>query len=265
MYYIWKEWKENIRGKGLWLALGIVVAVSVAMLVKSSSLSFDQGYFVLLINVFDSFVYFLPVLCLFLGAFSIFQEKEQKTLVMLLTKQENYSSFLLKKSIGINMVLAGPISLWLFIYLLPVKFYFAAGLKEYFLFLAAIIGLIVIFTQIGTFIGSISRSRMQIVGYTIAIWFYFFFLHDFILLSFLPGVSYENVKLFSIVYFLNPIQAARMFLEAGLGIYSFGHMSRLLQSFMWTKPMVFFTGSLMFWLGVSFAGSILFHRKEGSE
>ena len=25
MHYIWKEWKENIRGKGLWLALSIIV------------------------------------------------------------------------------------------------------------------------------------------------------------------------------------------------------------------------------------------------
>ena len=37
MYYIWKEWKENIRGKGLWFALSVVVLVSIGMLFQSSA------------------------------------------------------------------------------------------------------------------------------------------------------------------------------------------------------------------------------------
>jgi ABC-2 type transport system permease protein len=122
-----------------------------------------------------------------------------------------------------------------------------------------------IFLQMGAAIGSFSRSRMQIIRYTIFVWFYFFFLHDFILLSFLPDVTYENVKLFSSVYFLNPLQSVRMFLETGMGVYSFGHMSRLLQAFMWTKPLFFLLGNLFFWLAASFITAIIFHRKEGFE
>ena len=91
MHYIWKEWKENIRGKGLWLSLSIIVLISmVSILFRSSALSFDKGFYVLLINLFDTIIYFIPILCLFIGAFSIFQEKEQKTLIMLLTKTDNY-------------------------------------------------------------------------------------------------------------------------------------------------------------------------------
>ncbi|MBP2243230.1 ABC-2 type transport system permease protein [Cytobacillus eiseniae] len=265
MHYIWKEWKENIKGKGLWLSFGIIILVSVGLLFKSFTLSFDQGFYVLLINLFDAFVYFLPLLCLFLGAFSIFQEKEQKTLIMLLTRRDSFTSFLFKKSLAVHSMLIVPIFLWFFVYLIPAKFFFQVDLKSYFAFLVSIICIIVVYTQIGLLIGSISRSRMQIVGFTIGIWFYFFFIHDFILMSFLPDISYENVKLFSAVYFLNPIQAARMFLESSLGVYSFDHMSKLLKSFMWLKPGVFLLANGSILLVVSFIIAIIFHRKEGSE
>ncbi|WML46309.1 ABC transporter permease subunit [Neobacillus sp. PS3-40] len=265
MHYIWKEWKENIRGKGLWLSLSIIVLISISILVRSSVLSFDKGFYVLLINLFDTVIYFIPILCLFIGAFSIFQEKEQKTLIMLLTKKESYASFLFKKSLGLYTVVLLPILIWFFIYLLPLKFYFQIDAKGYFIFVLAIICLALLFLQMGAAIGSFSRSRMQIIGYTIFVWFYFFFLHDFILLSYLPNVTYENVKGFSIGFFLNPLEAVRMYLETGMGVYSFGHMSRLLEAFMWTKPGIFLFGNLFFWLLASFLVAIVFHRKEGYE
>jgi ABC-type transport system involved in multi-copper enzyme maturation permease subunit len=265
MYYIWKEWKEKIRGKGLWLATGTIILVSVLLLVKSSGLTYDQGFYVLLVNLFDTLIYFIPILCLFIGAFSIFQEKEQKTLVMLLTRQESFMSFLFKKSLGIHAVMLGPVLVWFFLYLLPLKMYFKTDLGSYFVFMSAIAVLMLIFLQIGAFIGSFSRSRMQIAGVAVLVWFYFFFLHDFALLSILQDVTHENVKFFSVAYFLNPIQAVRMYLETGLGIYSFGHMSRLLKSFMWLQPGIFLGATILFWLAVSFICSILFHRKEGFE
>ncbi|MFP5107311.1 ABC transporter permease [Neobacillus sp. C211] len=265
MHYIWKEWKENIRGKGLWLSLSIIVLISIAILFRSSALSFDKGFYVLLINLFDTIIYFIPILCLFIGAFSIFQEKEQKTLIMLLTKTDSFGSFLIKKSLGLYAVVLVPLITWFFIYLFLLKFNFQLDIKGYFIFVAAIVCMSLVFLQIGAAIGSFSRSRMQILGFTIFVWFYFFFLHDFILLSFLPDVTHENVKLFSSVYFLNPLQAIRMFLETGTGVYSFGHMSRLLQAFMWTKPVFFLLGNLLFWLITSFLTAIVFNRKEGYE
>lgn len=265
MHYIWKEWKENIRGKGLWLALSIIVLISVSILFRSTALSFDKGFYVLLINLFDTIIYFIPILCLFIGAFSIFQEKEQKTLIMLLTKKDSYTSFLLRKSLGLYSVVLVPLLVWFFLYLLFLKFQFQLDSKSYFIFVSAIVVLALVFLQIGAAVGSFSRSRMQIIGYTIFIWFYFFFLHDFMLLSFLPDVTYENVKGFSALYFLNPLQAVRMFLETGMGVYSFGHMSRLLQAFMWTKPIFFLLGNLIFWLAASVVTAIGLHRKEGFE
>lgn len=265
MYYIWKEWKENIKGKGLWISFGIIVLVSISLLFKSSALSFEQGFNVLLINLFDAFVYFIPIICLFLGAFTLFQEKEQKTLIMLLTGRDSFNSFLFKKSAAVQVIFTVPIILWFFLYLLPIKFFFQIDGIGYIAFLLSLICLIMIFTQLGILIGSISRSKMQIVGFTVAVWFYFFFLHDFILLSFLPDVSYENVKLFSAFYFLNPLQAARMFLESSLGVYSFDHMSKLLQSFMWLKPSLFLAGNLAILLLISYFIAAVFHRKEGTE
>jgi ABC-type transport system involved in multi-copper enzyme maturation permease subunit len=265
MHYIWKEWKENIKGKGLWISFAIIVIVSVSLLFRSSALSNDQGFYILLINLFDALVYFIPILCLFLGAFSLFQEKEQKTLIMLLTRRDHFTSFLLKKSLAIQSVLLGPIVLWLFLYLIPLKFKFTVDGMAYLSFLLAIASLMLVFTQLGIFVGSVSRSRMQIVGFAIGIWFYFFFLHDFLLLSFLEGVTYDNVKLFSSFYFLNPLQADRIFLESSLGVYSFEHMSKLLQSFMWVKPYLFMIGNVLFLLLISFAAGAVFHRKEGSQ
>ncbi|HJV17161.1 MAG TPA: ABC transporter permease subunit [Bacillales bacterium] len=265
MHYIWKEWKENIRGKGLWLSLSIIVLISLAILFRSSSLSFEKGFYVLLINLFDTIIYFIPILCLFIGAFSIFQEKEQKTLIMLLTKKDHYSSFLWKKSLGLYSVVLLPILVWFFIYLLFLKFSFQIDMKGYFIFVVAIICLALIFLQMGAAIGSFSRSRMQIIGYTIFVWFYFFFLHDFMLLSYLPKVTYEKVKLFSAGFFLNPLEAVRMYLETSMGVYSFGHMSRLLEAFLWTKPGIFLLASFAFWILVSYIVAIIFHRKEGFE
>jgi ABC-type transport system involved in multi-copper enzyme maturation permease subunit len=265
MHYIWKEWKENIRGKGLWLALSIIILISVSILLRSTALSFDKGFYVLLINLFDTIIYFIPILCLFIGAFSIFQEKEQKTLIMLLTKKDSYGSFLLRKSLGLYSVVLLPLIAWFFIYLLLLKFQFQLDISGYFIFVISIVTMSLVFLQMGAAIGSFSRSRMQIVGLSIFIWFYFFFLHDFILLSFLPDVTYGNVKFFSGLYFINPLQAVRMFLETGMGVYSFGHMSRLLQAFMWTKPVFFLLGNFLFWLAVSSTVAIVFHRKEGYE
>lgn len=265
MHYIWKEWKENIRGKGLWLSLSIIVLLSISILFRSTSLSFDQGFYILLINLFDTVIYFIPILCLFIGAFSIFQEKEQKTLIMLLTKKDHYASFLGRKSLGLYTVVLVPLITWFFVYLLFLKFNFHLDIKSYLIFVTSVVCMALVFLQMGAAIGSFSRSRMQILGFTIFVWFYFFFLHDFILLSFLPDVTYENVKFFSSIYFLNPLQSVRMFLETGMGVYSFGHMSRLLQAFMWTKPVFFLIGNLLVWLAVSFGTAIIFNRKEGYE
>ncbi|MCM3586800.1 ABC transporter permease [Mesobacillus maritimus] len=265
MNYIWKEWKESIRSKGLWLSLAIMIIVSLLMLSRSSGHGVEQGYYILIMNLFESLLYFIPILCLFLGAFSVFQEKEQKTLVMLLTKQESTFTFLFKKSIALQTVLIVPVFIWFFLYLVPLKFFFQVQLTDYGFLLATIIGLMLVFTQLGVLIGSYSRSRMQIAGIAVIIWFYFFFLHDFALLSVLPNITHDNVQLFSVAYFLNPIQTVRMFLESGLGIYSFGNMSRLLESFMWLTPSLFFLFNLLFWLILSFAGAVLFHRKEGFE
>lgn len=265
MHYIWKEWKENIKGKGLWGSLGIIVLASLFLLFKSTNLSSEQGFYILQINLFDVIVYLIPIFCLFLGAFSLFQEKEQKTLIMLLTKRDTFTSFLFKKSIAIQSLLIIPIIVWFFLYLIPSKFYFEIDFVTYLALIIAFVCLTLVFTQIGILIGSISRTKMQIVGIAIAVWFYYFFLHDFIMLSFLPGVSYDNVKIFSVFYFLNPIATARIFLESVVGTYNFGHMSKLLQTFMWMKPQIFLLLNVIIYLGLSFVIASQFHRKEGAE
>ncbi len=201
MHYISKEWKENVKGKGLWLSFGIIVLVSLFLLFRTSTLSIDEGFYVLLINLFDELVYFIPILCLFLGSFAIFQEKEQKTLIMLLTRRDTFSSFLFKKSVAVQSVIIVPIALWFFLYLLPVKYFFQTDVVSYIAFIVAIICLILVFTQLGILIGSISQSKMQIIGFSIAVWFYFFFIHDFIALILFTRCLLRQYKVFLIDLF----------------------------------------------------------------
>lgn len=265
MHYVWKEWKENRKGKGLWLSFAFIVLVSLTLMFRTAGISADQGFYVLLVNLFDMLIYIIPILALFLGAFSIYQEKVQKTLVMILTRKDSFFTFLINKSLAVQSIILIPTIIWFFIYLLPLKFRFIIDWKSYVIFVLVILAITFIFTQIGVLIGCLSQTKMQIVGFAVVIWFYFFFLHDFLLLFFLPNVTYDNVKLFSLVYFLNPLQTGRMYLESALGLYNFDHMSKLLQSFMWLKPYYFLIGNLLLLSLVSFFGALFFHRKEGTE
>lgn len=194
-----------------------------------------------------------------------FPRKRAEDIDYVVNKKRYVYRLFIKKTIAVQTLLIIPIVAWFLIYLLPIKFLFEIDFISYGALIVSFICLTLVFTQLGMMIGSVSRSKMQIVGFAVAIWFYFFFLHDFILLSFLSDVSYDNVKFFSIVYFLNPISAARIFLESALGTYNFDHMSKLLQTFMWLKPGIFLLINVCFYMIVSFAIGVVFHRKEGKE
>ncbi|WP_017756242.1 ABC transporter permease subunit [Calidifontibacillus oryziterrae] len=261
MNYIWKEWKEQSRGKGIWISLAMVVLLSLFILLEAKSIPSEQGFTVFLLSLHEMNVFILPLLSLFIASFAIIQEKELKTLMILTTKRETYRSFLLKKSIAIHAVTLAIFVSWYFIFALIMKLYFVFNIFHFLVFLSTVITFIVVFNQIGLFLGSICNTRMQLIGANIFTWFLFVFLTDLLFLYFLPAVSYDNITIFSLFFFLDPLHSIRFYLESSLGVFSLEHMSRLMEKMVWASPSIFLLLDLAIWLVISFELSSLLRGK----
>lgn len=261
MIYVWKDWKEQSRGKGIWLSLSIVILVSLFVLFQSRTLPLQQGFQVFLLSLHEMNVYLLPILSMFMASFSVLQEKEQKTLLILLTKKESYVSFLLKKSLAIQTISLGVFMGWYFLLALPSKFVFLLNANHFIGFLFSTAALLLIFNQFGILWGTVCSNRMQVVGANLFTWFFFTFLMDLISLYILPYIDYENVKIFSVLFFLNPVHTLHFYLETSLGLFPLDHMSRLMDKMVWLSPRTFLILNMVFWMGLSIFLSIVLERK----
>lgn len=248
MIYIWKEFKEQSRGRGLWLSLGMLVIVSLFLLAQSKTYPAEQGFTVFLISLYEINVFLLPLLCLFIGSFSVWQEKEQRTHLILLAKRESFRSFVFKKSLAIQSVIIGVFTAWMFLLALPLKWLFLFEVSHFLAFWGSTVILCAIYIQMGIFWGSVAANRMQIVGVNLFTWFFFLFLVDLLTLFYLPAVTHENIKWFSIVYFLNPMHAMQFYLETAIGLFPINHMSRLMERMVWLSPSWFMLINLLVWL-----------------
>lgn len=247
MTYIEKEWKEQSKGKGIWLSLGMVVLVSFFILLQSRTLPTEEGFKVFLISLYEMNVYLLPLLSMFLASFAIMQEREQKTMTILLTKRESYFSFYLKKSIAVQAISLAVFIGWYFLFAIPMKIMLSFELAGFLEYLAAISVLLIIFNQIGLLLGSICSTRMQLVGANIFIWFFFVFFIDVAFLYFLPAVTNDHIIGFSILFFLHPLHTIHFYLETSLGLFSTEHMSRMMEKLVWMSPGKFLIADLLFW------------------
>lgn len=263
MTYIWKEWIELSRGKGLWLALSMAMIISVIILWQSKSLPSDQGFEVFLLSLYEMNVFLIPLLSLFIASFAVIQEKEQKTLMILLTKKESYRSFFVKKSIGVQFITISMFLLWYFALAVPMKFMLTFDVSSFLVFLFSFLTLLFIFNQIGLFLGSICENRMQLVGANIFTWFFFIFLLDLLFLFFLPKITEENITIFSVFYFLDPLHSLHFYLETALGLYPLDHMSRLMEKMVWMQPLYILSMSVLLWTIVTFELSVRLKKGGG--
>lgn len=264
MPYFWKEFLEQTRGKGLWLGLGLVALTSLVLIAQARSYPADLGFEALLMSLFDMNVYLLPLLAMFLTSFSVFQEKEQKTLLMLITRRESGFSFLLHKSLALQAVLLGAfVGLYLLL-AVPMKALLNFHPASFLYFLLSLLVFLAIFVQVGVFLGVVARNKMQLIGANILTWFVVVFLLDLAYLYFLPAVNVENVKLFAWLYFLNPIHAVRMMLENKLALFSLGGMSRMMGKLVFLNPMIFALLNLLLWPTLFF-GLSLTVRNAGAD
>ncbi|OLO28679.1 copper ABC transporter permease [Alkalihalophilus pseudofirmus] len=261
MMYLAKEWKELSRAKGLWLAIGIIMILSIFLLLEARSLPIEHGFQVFLLSLYEMQVYLIPLICLFLASFAIMQEKELKTLMILMTKKESYHSFLLKKSLAIQSITLGVIIGWYIIFAIPMKLFLSFNSIDFLYFLIALSALVFIFNQFGFLIGSMCSTRMQLVGANTFIWFFFIFLVDLIFLYALPYVTYSNITVFSVFYFLDPLHTIQFFLETSLGVFSLEYMSHLMAKVVWMSPKMFFISNILFWMIVSFELAVFLQNK----
>lgn len=261
MTYIWKEWIEQSRGKGIWLSLSVVILLSVFILLQSRSFPSELGFQVFLLSLYHMNVYLLPLLCLFIGSYAVMQEKDQKTLLILLTKKESYRKFFLKKSLAVQSVTLSIFIGWYFFFAIPAKFLLGFDLQSFLAFLLSISVLFMIFNQIGLLLGSICSTRMQLVGANIFSWFLLIFLIDLVFLYFLPSVNDQNIVVFSIFYFLDPLHTLPFYLETTLGLFSLDHLSRMMERMVWMSPIGFVGLNLVIWLVGTFELAVRFHSK----
>ncbi|GEM_PF-891157 len=236
MPYIWKEFLEQIRGKGLWLGLAIMVLTSLFLISEARFFPSELSFQALLLSIYDMNIYLIPLFALFLTSLSIYQEKELKTDMILLTKKESYFSFLLNKTVAVQTVIILAFYIACIILAIFMKVFVGFDLRSFLIFLLVLGILLIIFNQIGIFLGSIVRSKMQLVGANILTWFFLVFLLDLIFLYVLPAIDYHNVKLFGWFYFMDPLHTLRFLLETELGLFSLSNLSALMREFVVISP-----------------------------
>lgn|SRR5690625_1735026 len=261
MPYIWKEWLEQVRSKGLWFGLAMLMLTSIFLIAEARSFPEDLGFEVFLLSMFDMNLYLLPLFSMFLASFSMFQEKELKTNMILLTKKESSMSYIVRKSIAIQFTLLAAFIGAYFILAFFMIGFLTFNIVSFFHFLISLVVFLIIFNQIGIFLGTISQTKMQLISINILTWFFVVFLIDLIFLYMLPAITFDNLKIFSWIYFLDPMHTLRLYLEVELGMFSMSHMSRLMEQFVFMKPWIFLLINLICWPLLFFGLSILFEKR----
>lgn len=263
--FILKEWKEESRGVGVWIALAVSCAASMFILVQSRSFPPEQGFEAMLLSLYEMNLYLLPLLSLFIASLSIMAEKEQKTLMIFLTKKESYRSFLLRKSVAVQTVLIGIFTAWNFVLAVPMKFVQPFHLKSFLAYLLAVIVLLFIFNQIGLFLGSLCNTRLQLMGTVIFSWFGFLYLLDLVFLYLLPSETNNSIRFFSAFYFLDPLHTIYFYLENALGLLSLNHLSKIIEEMVWMSPTYYLLVILLIWTVIPFELAVWLNRKGATE
>lgn len=261
MNYLGKEWREQTRGKGLWFAVGLVALLTLLLLFQAREFPREQGFEAYLLSLYDLNVYLVPLLSLFLASFAVLQEKEQKTLLILLTKKESQRTFFRKKGVAVQAVIWGVFMGAYLLLALPMKLILGFDGMSFLAFLAATSALLLVFNQIGLLLGSLCANRTQLLGANIFVWFLMVFLLDLVYLYALPSVTYGNVEVFAWLYFADPLHAIRFYLEAALAFFPMHNLSTLLKKMVLAPPPAVLLVNVAVWVAFLFELAVLARRK----
>lgn len=164
-------------------------------------------------------LYLLPLICLLLGSFTMTQEKEDGSYLLLLSYPLSAHSYIIGKYLGqftaqwvvvtFSFSLTG---------LLNLLFSFGITLKWFFLLYSFSVLLLLCFLATAILVGVITDNRWQALMSSIMIWFISIMVWPLLLLSILSFLPYPWIQPFlSYATLLNPAECLRIILTIQLG------------------------------------------------
>jgi ABC-type transport system involved in multi-copper enzyme maturation permease subunit len=264
MMTIMKEWQEFYRSSLIYLVVGLVILSSAIVLFQFSGMDISVSYRTGLVPVFQTSIYFLPLLSMIYGALSMSFEKNRRTLPMILARGTSLTQFVMRKYLSLFAVFLPTILISYFIAMVPARMVFgsiAAG--ELMIFLLAIIFLTAIFLSIGIMLGAWVNQKLSLIGGVIGVWLAIIYLFDLLLMYILPMISMDQILGFSILYFLSPVNAVQYFLLTQLNIYQLSDLSALYGQITFQSPWLVVIINTLLWIGVSVWVTIQALKRKG--
>lgn len=151
------------------IAIGIIVIIFGTVSGAKNILSNYNNTTATLLNIA---LYLIPLFSLCIGSITISEENESGSMMLLLTYPVSFFMVVLGKYLGLVFAFTGAIgsSIGLSVILMIVVGMYGS-IKTYIIFAFASFMLMMIYLAISVLIGFCSKSRMQAIGWGLAIWF----------------------------------------------------------------------------------------------
>lgn len=264
MATIRKEWKEFYRTSLIYLVVGLIILTSTFVLLQFTGMDVNVSFRSGLVPVFQTSLYFLPLIALAYGALAMANEKTDRTLPILLARGISVKRFVLKKFASLFAVFLPVVVGSYFLAMIPARFIFCRlVVSDLLYFLLSVLILSTVFLALGMLIGAWINQKLRLIGAVIGVWLILLCLFDLVLMYVMPHVSISQVFVFSLVYFLSPINAVQYFLLSLLNIFQLSDLSAYYKQLTFQMPGLVVLSNLVFWVSVSVWGSILGLRKKG--
>lgn len=214
-----KELRVSLRQRSFYIFLllfFLMVAVISSIQSKVPGVGDYSNMSATLLNVI---LYSLPLISLLLGSFTMTQEKEDGSFLLLLSYPLSTRSYIIGKYLGqwtaqwvvvtFSFGLTGLLSL---------IFSLGIALKWFFLLYCFSVLLLLCFLSIAILVGIVTDNRWQALMTSIMIWFVLIMVWPLLLLSLLGYLPYSWIQPFlSYVTLLNPAECLRILLTIQFG------------------------------------------------
>ncbi|MCT8139277.1 ABC transporter permease [Anaerobacillus sp. CMMVII] len=164
-------------------------------------------------------LYFLPLMTLMLGSFSVTTEKEDGNWQLLLSYPLSSSHWLIGKYIGIYIVITAIVSFGFGLAGIVGMFFGAklpSGTGLFLLTFSLLLSFI--FLALAIFIGTVSKNRWQALTASVSIWIFLVLAWPIMMISTLSSLNYQVLKsTIEIVTLLNPAEFTRIYMIIKLG------------------------------------------------
>jgi Cu-processing system permease protein len=203
------------------IAVGIIV-IAISLLSGSSNIL--DTYNSVTATLLNICLYLVPLFSLCVGSITISEEKENGSMILLLSYPTSMPKVILGKYIGLILAFFRAISISLGISILMMIVVGLYGsIKAYEIFALSGLVLMSVYVSWGMLIGFLSENRMQTIGTSIAVWFVSIIIYEPLVALLCLAVPANIVNPILIVSLLvNPADCVRV-----LGLISMGSESVL--------------------------------------